>query len=151
MKRLSICILLLLVAHPVYGGDVVEESYERLLKVERFAFGGTGFAGSISQGELDFRVLLKNKKSSERFRGLYDHGNIQAKCYALVAFSQLDKALLDELSEELSKIGGEVTTMEGCIVAATPVPDEVERIGNGAYSIFFGDEYLKRISEQDQE
>jgi hypothetical protein len=64
---------------------------DRLSKVERFAFGPTGYAGVTSEGEKDFRAVLGRSSALTDFEKLFAEGNIQAKSYALVGIRKLSQ------------------------------------------------------------
>jgi len=59
------------------AGDSSDSVLERLAKVDRFAFGGTGFAGVISRGEKDYRVILSRPSAEADFEKLFAVGNAQ--------------------------------------------------------------------------
>ena len=144
-RKIAVFIVVMIVALPVYG-DANQEAFNRLSKVERFAFGGTGIAGVTSQGELDFRILFEDENPKRIFQYLFNKGNLQAKFYALVALNQIDEIAFFELSKEVVQSGGTLTVMNGCIVMAVPVEKEVERIHNGDYSFYFSEEYHQQLS-----
>jgi hypothetical protein len=51
--RFSIIAALLLATAAAQSGGLRDSTLDRLTKVNRFAFGGIGYAGVISQGEKD--------------------------------------------------------------------------------------------------
>jgi len=57
MKSWMIAALLLTVA-VAQAAEPFEAVFNRLAKVERFAFGGVGYAGQISQGQKDYEIIL---------------------------------------------------------------------------------------------
>jgi hypothetical protein len=47
----------------VYPQEADSVAIERILHTKVFSFGGTGYAGVISQGEKDFRTILSQPAS----------------------------------------------------------------------------------------
>jgi len=64
-------------------------AYEQLLKVELFAFGGTGFGGGISKGETALDILVKDKQAISAFKNLISAGSPEGGLYALVGLKML--------------------------------------------------------------
>jgi hypothetical protein len=91
---------------------------DRLSKVERFAFGPTGYAGVISAGEKVFRIVLARSSDLTDFEELFAEGNIQAKSYALVGIHKLSPTRFKKLTRPLRDSRESVTIMEGCIIPA---------------------------------
>jgi hypothetical protein len=106
---------------------------ERLAKVERFAFGPTGYAGVTSAGEKDFRTVLGRSSAVTDFEKLFAEGNIQAKSYALVGIHKLSPTRFNELARQLRGSKERVTTMEGCIVSDEPFTYILKQIEAGKY------------------
>jgi len=117
----------------VQANDTVENSFARLSKIDRFAFGLTGYAGVISQGEKDYRIILSGASPIERFESLYKVGNPQAKCYALVGISILRPDRFQELVLTLKRDKTEVITQNGCFVSHMTIGEVVTQIGDGIY------------------
>ena len=111
----------------------VEQSVQRLAHVGVFAFGGVGFAGSTSQGELDFRRIKLEPPDAAlaAFEKVYATGNLQAKSYALVGIHSLKLKRFKELYAALSPSNGDVTTMRGCIVLSERFRDIARQIDKG--------------------
>lgn len=85
---------MLLLAVPQTTQDTV---LDRLSKVERFAFGRIGFAAVISSGEKDYKTVLARSTALADFEKLFEVGNIQTKCYALVGIHKLNPTQFNEL------------------------------------------------------
>src|SRR5713226_2792943 len=101
--------------------QTVDTTFERLVNVERFAFGRTGFAAVISQGEKDYKLILSRPSAMADFERIYSLGNLQAKCYALVAIRRLNPQRFKELAQSLRSSKEQVVTMRGCIVSREPL------------------------------
>jgi hypothetical protein len=112
----------------------VDATFERLAKVERFAFGGVGYAGVISPGEKDYRVILARPSALADFERLYLSGNLQAKCYALVAIRKLNPQRFKELTQSSRTLKEQVATVHGCIISQEPLGDIIREIESGKYS-----------------
>ena len=112
----------------------VDSTLERLAKVDRFAFGPTGYAGVTSQGEKDYKVVLSRPSAETDFEKLFAMGNPQAKAYALVGIRALTPARWKELSRTLRDSKEEVVTQNGCIVDHEPLGTVLKRIEAGDYS-----------------
>jgi hypothetical protein len=74
-------LLVLFSISPVLADDTVDAAVNRLSTVERFAFGGVGYAGVTSKGETDFKLVLAQPKPTalNAFERLYAIGNQQGK------------------------------------------------------------------------
>jgi hypothetical protein len=105
----------------------------RLVKVERFAFGPTGYAGVTSAGEKDFRTVLGRSSAVTDFEKLFAEGNMQAKSYALVGIYKLNPTRFKELACPLRDSKENVTTMEGCIISDEPLTYILKQIESGKY------------------
>jgi hypothetical protein len=114
--------------------EPIDTVLERAAKVARFAFGGTGYAGVISDGEQDYRSILARKSALVDFEKLYSHGNLPAKCYALVGINKLNPARFKELARRLRTSNENVATMHGCILSDEAFADVVRQIESGQYS-----------------
>ena len=107
--------------------------FRRLASVDVFAFGGVGFAAETSQGERDYKLLLARASALTDFERLFTVGNIQAKCYALVAIRELNRRRFAELSPVLRDSQAVVMTMSGCIGGREPLSTVIARIESGDY------------------
>ena len=131
MKPLTITILLILSVSIAQAASSSDSTFDRLAKVERFAFGGTGYAGTISEGEKDYKEILSRPTALKDFERLYAVGNLQAKCYALVGIRTLNPKKFEEVSEPLRGETIEVITQRGCMVMHEPLGNIVKEIAAG--------------------
>jgi hypothetical protein len=102
------------------AGDATDPTLDRLAKVDIFAFGGIGYAGMISRGERDYRVIFSRTSAEADFERLFVVGNAQAKAYALVGIRALDQKRFTQISQPLRDSTEEVITESGCIVEHQP-------------------------------
>jgi hypothetical protein len=116
------------------SGPPVDMVLERLAEVQRFAIGGTGFAGTVSHGEQDYIIILSRTSAMADFEKLYAKGNPQAKCYALVGIRKLNPNRFKELAQPLRSSKELVATMHGCLAYQEVLEDVIKQIGGGRYN-----------------
>jgi hypothetical protein len=128
-------LLVLFSIAPVLADDTVDAAVNRLSTVERFAFGGVGYAGVTSKGETDFKFVLALPKPTalNAFERLYAIANPQGKSYALSGLKKLEPERFTELVATLAKSTEEVEVMRGCIVSHEPLPEVAKQIGQGKF------------------
>src|SRR6188474_195330 len=87
---------------PRLGKGRPDLTMKRLAAVDRFAFGGVGFAGVISEGETDLKFILSQPSPAAlaSLVRLYADGNPQAKAYALAGVKKLSRRRYRELLAE---------------------------------------------------
>ena len=134
--RIWILAVLLLFVNIAHAGDSGDPVLDRLAKVDRFAFGGTGYAGVISSGEKDYRVILSRPSALLDFEKLFVVGNSQGKSYALMGIRALDPGRFKQISRTLRGSTEEVVTQSGCIVYHESLGTVLKRIDYGAYSLY---------------
>jgi hypothetical protein len=110
-----------------------DKAYERLVAAKVFAFGGVGFAGTTSDGEKAFHLMLASTNGLEVLKRVLKEGTREAQMYALCGLRKLSPK---EFEAEAERIGAEKATvklMTGCLMFEEPVAKVVERISSGAY------------------
>jgi hypothetical protein len=112
---------------------------KELASIHDFAFGGIGYAGTTSRGELAFREILRRPSTEKDFIDLLASGNAQACCYALVALHSLNPKTYADRVRQFEHDQTEVSLIGGGIVTVEPMSSVVVNIGSGRY-----DSYLKR-------
>ena len=128
----GVCCLLLM-ATCAYAQQPTDAAVNRLAHVEQFAIGPVGFAGKMSTGEKDYRVILSSPSALMQFQKLYRIGNLQAKSYALLGVRQVDVKEFQKLLASLEGPSAEVITESGCIVLHERFVVVVKRIAAGKY------------------
>ncbi len=115
--------------------DALSSSVKNLTKTGVFAFGGVGFIGKISQGEIDFRVIQSQPPdiALSSFEKIFATGDPAAKSYALAGIRQLDGARFKELLQTLDGSQETVFTMQGCVMEKHRLADIAKAIGAGSY------------------
>ena len=111
----------------------VEQSVQRLAHVDFFAFGGVGFGGVTSQGELDFRRIKLEPPdvALAQFERVYALGNLAAKSYALVGIHSLSSKRFKELYAHLPTPNSDVETMHGCEISSEHFREIARQIKEG--------------------
>ena len=116
--------------------DALSAAVKNMRDLGVFAFGGVGFAGKISQGEIDFRVIQTQPApvALASFEKVFATGDPAAKSYALAGIRQLDGNRFRELLQSLSGSQERVLTMQGCIVEKRKLVDVAKAIDAGNYN-----------------
>jgi hypothetical protein len=119
---------------------MLSATVKSISKTSVFSFGGVGFIGKISQGEIDFRIIQSQPAAValESFETIYAGGDAEAKSYALVGIRHLDGARFKELLQSLQGSPEHVMTMQGCIIQKQNLEDVARAVDAGNY-----DGYLK--------
>lgn len=108
-----------------------------------FAFGGTGYAGSISEGEKQFFKIYNDHRAAEHFDEIFQRGTDEAKIYALCGLYELDRQRFKELTRNPRALPARVEMMNGCIGFHQSGEKIVEKIAAGGYS-----DYLRSAGRQ---
>jgi hypothetical protein len=112
------------------------DSFKQLASIHDFAFGGIGYAGTTSEGEILFRRIYTSESAEKQFRDLLKDGNIQAKCYALVALRKLDPKFYKTQIDQFKKSKKSVSTIGGCMIMVLPMCSVSVNIDNGTYDSY---------------
>jgi hypothetical protein len=112
----------------------LDATFDRLAKVEIFAFGPVGYAGSTSFGEKYYKVILSRPSAAADFERLLSTGNPQAKSYAMVGIRAINPDRFKGLSSSLRDSKTDVTTERGCIVSHESLGTVLKHIEEGEYS-----------------
>jgi hypothetical protein len=139
VKRFA-AVLLVVLCSIAPAQDTLSATVKNITKTGVFAFGGVGFVGKISQGEIDFRVIQSQPAAVAlaSFETIYATGDPAAKSYALAGIRQLDRARFKEILQSLDDSQEKVFTMEGCIMERRRLVDVAKAIDAGSY-----DDWLK--------
>lgn len=110
-----------------------------------FAFGGVGFAGTISEGEIAFREIWKQSDAAQRFEAIFQQATPEARCYALTALRELAPDRFKECAEQFRKNPPkEIKMMTGCIVSTLPGIQILEQIEEGKYTRYIPKSEIKK-------
>jgi hypothetical protein len=118
-----------------YSQDPLAGAVQRLSNTGVFAFGGVGFIGKISQGEIDFRAIQSQppQVALRSFELVFATGDAAGRSYALAGIRQLDAVHSKELLRSLDSSNEKVMTMQGCVMESHRLADIVKAIDSGRY------------------
>jgi hypothetical protein len=130
-----VAITLLWAGAIAFSQDLTSVTLQRISNAKVFAFGGIGFAGTTSEGEKDFKIImaLPTKEAIIAFERLYATGNAQAKSYALAGIRKLDETRFDGLLTSVRASELKVQTESGCIVSERPLREVAMDLKSGKY------------------
>lgn len=139
LKRLAVA-LLIVSCSIAPAQDTLPAAIKSLAKTGMFAFGGVGFIGKTSQGEIDFRTIQSQPPAIAfaSFETIYATGDAAAQLYALAGIRQLDETRFKELLHSLDGSQETVFTMQGCMMERHRLLDIAKGIDAGSY-----DDWLK--------
>jgi len=112
------------------------DSFKQLASIHDFAFGGIGYAGTTSEGEILFKEIYTSDSAEKQFRDLLKTGNIQAKCYALVALRNLNPKFYKSQIDQFKKSKKSVSTIGGCMIMVLPMYSVSANIDKGDYDTY---------------
>jgi hypothetical protein len=115
------------------AADKLPDEVQALGKATLFAFGGVGYAGTISPGEKLYRKVLESPQALLYFRMIVVQGTPEAKLYALCGIHTLDKERFEGHATSLKKADPTVTTMSGCSMLPKPASKVIWEISVGLY------------------
>jgi hypothetical protein len=121
-----------------------QQAYQQLLSVRCFAFGGFGFAGIKSQGELCFRMVASSTNALPLFRATLQHGTTEAQLYALCGIRHLAPGACDTAAAPVITANKKVTEMIGCELISEHASNTVVRIKSGSYESYLASEKDKQ-------
>jgi hypothetical protein len=118
-----------------FSQDSTSVTLQRISNARVFAFGGIGYAGTTSEGEKDFRIImsLPTNEAIIAFETLSATGNAQAKSYALAGMRKLDKTRFDVMLTAVRASELKVQTENGCIVSQRPLREVAIDLKSGKY------------------
>lgn len=99
--------------------DAEEDPITGLSKIEIYAFGGVGFGGTTSEGEIFYDKILSKSTARTDFVTIAETGTVEAKLYALHALAQIAPADYARFKKDL-RPNTPVTHMVGCDIGETP-------------------------------
>ena len=134
MKRFA-AVLLVVFCSIASAQDALSATVKNLTNTGVFAFGGVGFVGKISEGEIDFRAIQSQPAAValSSFETIYATGDPAAKGYALAGIRQLDRERFKEILRSLDGSQEIVFTMEGCIMERRRLVEVAKAIDAGSY------------------
>ena len=130
-----VALFLLLYGVAGRADDHLDVVVKRLNSVGTFAFGGVGFTGVISKGEIDFKFVLSQPPpvALAAFEKLHAFGNPQAKPYALAGIRKLNLRRYGELLAAMGVSTDKVEVMRGCVITREPLQNVAKEINRGDF------------------
>ena len=89
---------------------------DNLAKAPYFAFGGVGFAGTTSEGEVAYKKMLACDDAEDQLVKIFESGTNPAKAYALHGLHSLKSKRYPEFKKRFLKKAPSVKRMSGCIM-----------------------------------
>jgi hypothetical protein len=128
-------VLLSLFGAVINAQEPLPDASKRIASAKVFAFGGIGYAGATSPGEVDFRIITAQppKVALDTFEKLYLSDNRQTKAYALAGIRKLDKDEFNKPKFLLHSSALKVEIEEGFIVSVLSLEDIAGRLDSGQY------------------
>lgn len=118
--------------------EYYDQDVQRLIKTDFFAFGGIGFAGSTSEGEVAFGRIVRKKEAIRYILAAFEHGSDCSRCYALVALRESSPEFYRSALAWLRKHPPKkIKTMSGCIIRDDESDAVINAIDAGEYAEYF--------------
>ncbi len=131
MKRFAAVIVLGLLA---CGARLEAAEADFILrKVNSFAVGGVGVAGTMSEGERALREVLKQSDAVARLQKLLPEASPATQLYALLGLRACDRDVYQGALARYGRRDATVQTMSGCILQEKSFRDLVKQIDHGDY------------------
>jgi len=134
MKKASLVLILVFSMKSIGFPTEKTQLMTRLSRATSFSFGGTGFAGEITQNEKDFFIVLNGDSAIIDFEEVFRIGTPEAKCYALAGIHFLNRAKFEEMIRLFHDSKKQVQMMAGCKLFHQPIDEIIETIKKGGYT-----------------
>jgi hypothetical protein len=137
-KNTIAALLFVLLVAPAGSQSPTSTAQTRMAAVKTFAFGGTGFAGITSEGELLFNQIMSEPpaQAMQDLETIYATGNPQAQAYALAGIRKLDRDRFRTLLHSARESHAAVEIMSGCVVDKISLKRLAGRIDAGRYDLW---------------
>jgi len=113
--------------------SAASDPVDQLRRVESFAIGGIGIAGTTSEGERALRNLLADSEATPKLESLLTNATPAGQLYALLGLRVHDSAAYERAAKDFHRPDGEVETIGGCIISRVPFKQVLDRIKAGQY------------------
>jgi hypothetical protein len=127
-------IALSLCAIPLARGSDVQNA-------DKFALGGIGVAGTISQGEAALRTILDKPDAATELEKMLPHATDAGRLYILVGLRIRDRSAYKRAFDSYSKHDSTVETVRGCMISKESFQAVMREIDSGNFDVL-----LKRPS-----
>lgn len=109
------------------------EANATLQRATDFAMGGTGRAGTMSQGERALREVLAHSDAVVRLENILPEASAAGQLYALLGLRSRDRDAYKRALAKYRQRQATVETVNGCIVNRRAFRDLVKQIDHGDY------------------
>jgi hypothetical protein len=119
MRRISLLIFCFL--FPFFTGASLADPTNALAQLEKapfFPFGGVGIVGSRAPSDALFLELARDANNAALFHSLWNDGNNEAKCYAVLGLYWLKDSDADRFAQHLTFWHVSISTARGCMVGS---------------------------------
>ena len=140
VKFSSVALGVLLCFIPV-GAPLEAAPESALHKIQTFAIGGVGVAGTMSEGERMLREVLKEPDAARRLESSLPDASAAGQLYALIGLRLRDRAAYARALKKYGTNEATVPTMRGCILQRESFRDLLKQIERGDYDSFLAREW----------
>lgn len=109
------------------------DAFSQIATAKLFAFGGVGFAGTTTEGELAFRKIFASNTAEADFLRLLEQANPQGRSYALVGLRLKNLERFRERVKPFLRSRTTVETAAGCIPRTMTEAELAADINAGRY------------------
>jgi hypothetical protein len=113
-----------------------QQAYNQLLTLKSFAFGGIGYAGLTSEGEVDYHAIAGSTNALALFSSVLTNGTAEARLYALCGIRHFAPGKFRASAEPLRSANPKVETIQSCIVHHEFATKVISRISSGSYDLY---------------
>jgi hypothetical protein len=121
-------IALSLCAIPLARGSDVQNA-------DKFALGGIGVAGTISQGEAALRTILDKPDAATELEKMLPHATDAGRLYILVGLRIRDRSAYKRAFDSYSKHNSTVETVRGCMISKESFQAVMREIDSGNFDV----------------
>ncbi|PYI63305.1 MAG: hypothetical protein DMF07_10805 [Verrucomicrobia bacterium] len=119
-------VALSLCAVPLVRGSDVQDA-------DKFAFGGIGVAGSMSNGERALRAILDEPDAATQLEKMLPHATDAGRLYILVGLRMRDPSAYKRAFDSYSQRDGTVETVQGCMISRESFQALMREIDRGDF------------------
>jgi hypothetical protein len=102
---------------------------------DKFALGGIGVAGTISQGEAALRTILDKPDAATELEKMLPHATDAGRLYILVGLRIRDRSAYKRAFDSYSKHNSTVETVRGCMISKESFQAVMREIDSGNFDV----------------
>ena len=102
---------------------------------DKFALGGIGVAGTMSQGEASLRTILDRPDAATQLETMLPHATDAGRLYILVGLHMRDRSAYKLAFESYAKHDSTVETVRGCMISRESFQGLMREIDRGNFDI----------------